>query len=98
MSQWLKTLAAFPENPGSISSTHMTAVYNSSFRASDTLFWPPWTPVMQVVNRHTCSKTSIQIIIVIIIVKSYKQFQYTSSIMEELSGTLSTKTLESVVV
>lgn len=44
MAQWLKTLVALAEKSMLAPSTHrkhLTSAYNSSFRASDALFWPP---------------------------------------------------------
>ena len=42
--QPLRALAALEEDPGSVPSTRMVLTTNctSSFRVSDTLFWPPW--------------------------------------------------------
>jgi hypothetical protein len=43
MAQWLRALAALPEDLGWIPSTHMvaTTICSSSSRGSDALFWPP---------------------------------------------------------
>lgn len=32
----------------------LTTVYNTNYRGSDTLFWPPEVPGMHMVQRHTC--------------------------------------------
>jgi hypothetical protein len=43
MAQGLKVLAALAEDPGSNPSTHIVDPNcNSSFRGSETLFWPLW--------------------------------------------------------
>jgi hypothetical protein len=40
IAQQLRVLGAFAEDLGSISSTHIRAVFNSSSRGSNALFWP----------------------------------------------------------
>ena len=46
MAQWLRTLAAFPEDPGLILNTtwQFTTICNSNPKGSNTLFWPPQVP------------------------------------------------------
>jgi hypothetical protein len=47
MAQWLRALAALPEDPGSISSTHMAAhnICNSCPRESDSITHAGKTPM-----------------------------------------------------
>lgn len=48
MASWLRTLAAFAEDPGLVPRTHMAA-HN---RRSDVPFWLPWAPGMYIVYTH----------------------------------------------
>lgn len=55
MAQWLKTLVVLAEKSTLAPSTHskhLTSAYNSSFRATDALFWPP-----QALHSSVCIQT-----------------------------------------
>ena len=57
MESWqLRTLAALSEALGLILSIYLvlTAICNSSSRASDDLFWPSQAPGTRDTDRHTC--------------------------------------------
>ena len=53
MAQQLRALAALPEDPGSIPSTHtqLSAIYDSSSRRPSALFWYCW--VLQAYDTQT---------------------------------------------
>lgn len=56
MGQWVRALAAFVQDPGSIPSMLMVAlstVCQSSFRGFDTFLWLLWIPGMRMVHTHT---------------------------------------------
>lgn len=52
MAQWLRALAALTEDPEAM--WQLIILWNSSWRGSNVLFWPPWTSGMQVVHGHIC--------------------------------------------
>lgn len=57
MTQQLRVL---PENPGLISSTHITAHnYNPNSTGFDVSFWHPLAPGMQLIHNLSAAKTSI---------------------------------------
>lgn len=59
MAQWLRVLAALPEDPGSIPAPHGgSQTQNSSSGRSSALFWPPCIPDMHVTHRHTCRQST----------------------------------------
>lgn len=52
MAQWLRPLASFAEDRGSVPSTHTVAhtAHNSSYMESNTLFWPLSMYVMKLLT------------------------------------------------
>jgi hypothetical protein len=60
MAQWLETLTALPEEPGTIPSTHigwLTSFCSSSFRGSNILFWTSQAQGIYMIHRHICRQT-----------------------------------------
>lgn len=53
MAQQLRVLGALPEGIGTIPNTRMAAhtICNSCPRGSNSLFWPPWVPVVHTVQK-----------------------------------------------
>lgn len=58
-----RSLATFPENPGSVLSTDMVANNHCNFssRGSDALLWLPQAPSAHVVHRHTRKQVHINL-------------------------------------
>jgi len=64
MDHLLGTLAALPEDLGSVPSTYMVAhnlPVSPDPEDTATHIWPPWIPGMYAVNRHTWGQTLIHI-------------------------------------
>lgn len=54
MNQWLKALAAFPEELSSVSNSYRPFTYNSGPTGSHTFCWSSYVTAMQLRHRHTC--------------------------------------------
>lgn len=56
MAQWLNEQTVLSEDLSLSPTIHtgqLTTSYNSSFRLSDTSFWPPWAPAYLYTQTHT---------------------------------------------